>query len=214
MPMHILIHPVYFGSIEQFSVISRAEAITFEKQDNYQKQTYRNRTFIATPEGSLLLNIPIKHTSKGKRGERERVHQKYKDVKIENDFRWQREHWKSIQIAYRTSPFFEFYEDDLAPLYEKKYTFLMDFNLDCFEVIKEILGLELQVGFTESYQLSPEGVEDYRHLVNSKNKNSIPLQPYTQVLEKHHGFLSNLSVIDLIFNEGTQALSYLKNQTL
>jgi hypothetical protein len=210
--LNILIHPLYFGSIEQFSVIARAGAITFEKHDNYQKQTYRNRTFIATPEGPLLLNIPIKHTSKGKRGERERVHQKYKDVKIENDFRWQREHWKSIQIAYRTSPFFEFYEDDFAPLYEKPYAYLMDFNLDTFKVLKEALRLEMPVDFTEVYDQSPQELVDYRGLALAKNKTTFQQQPYVQVQEKHHGFLPNLSIIDLLFNEGTQALTYLKNQ--
>src|SRR5690606_9969367 len=154
-----------------------------------------------------------RHTSKGKRGERERVHQKYKDVKIENDFRWQREHWKSIQIAYRTSPFFEFYEDDFAPLYEKPYTYLMDFNLDTFEVLNEALDLDLKADFTEVYDKSPQELVDYRGLALAKNKPAFQQQPYVQVQEKHHGFLPNLSVIDLLFNEGTQALTYLKNQT-
>lgn len=212
--MNILIHPLYFGSIEQFSAIARASAITFEKHDNYQKQTYRNRTYIATPEGPLLLNIPIKHTSKGQRGERERVHQKYSDVQIENNFRWQREHWKSIQIAYRTSPFFEFYEDDLAPLYEKKYTFLMDFNLETFAVLKDLLKLDIPVDFTETYNKTHEKLVDYRYMAIAKRAGSFQPLPYIQVQEKHHGFLPNLSVIDLIFNEGTRALDYLKSQKL
>lgn len=212
--MHILIHPLYFGSILQFVAIAKATTITFEMHDNYQKQTYRNRTFIATPEGPLLLNIPIKHSSKGKRGERERVHQKYKDVRIENDFPWQREHWKSIQIAYRSSPFFEFFEDDFAPLYEKKYSHLMDFNLECFEVIKDALGIDLDVHFTESYEISIGDKVEYRTLASAKNKFDFKNQPYAQVLQKHHDFLPNLSVIDLLFNEGTNALSYLENQKL
>lgn len=212
--MNILIHPLYFGSIEQFVAIAQAGGVTFEKYDNYQKQTYRNRTYIATPEGPLLLNIPIKHTSKGKRGERERVHQKYKDVKIENDFRWQREHWKSIQIAYRTSPFFEFYEDDFAPLYQKPFTFLMDFNLETFAVLKEALRLDTSVEFTETFQLTPTEIKDLRTLAVAKNKANFQPEPYIQVQEKHHGFLPNLSIIDLLFNMGPQSLPYLKNQQL
>lgn len=212
--MHILIHPVYYGSIAQFTAISKADEITFEKHDNYQKQTYRNRTFIATPEGPLLLNIPIKHTSKGKRGERARVHQKYKEVRIENDFPWQREHWKSIQIAYRSSPFFEFFEDDFAPLYEKNYTHLMDFNLDAFNVVKEALGMDLSINFTVTYESLIKEKIDYRNLADAKNNLDFKNDPYTQVLQKHHHFLPNLSIIDLLFNEGTNALSYLENQTL
>lgn len=212
--MNILIHPLYFGSIEQFVAIAQADGVTFEKHDNYQKQTYRNRTYIATPEGPLLLNIPIKHTSKGKRGERERVHQKYKDVKIENDFRWQREHWKSIQIAYRSSPFFEFYEDDFAPLYQKPHTFLMDFNLETFAILKEALRLDITVDFTETYQPKPLEIQDFRTLAIAKNTTGFQPEPYIQVQEKHHRFLPNLSIIDLLFNMGPQSLPYLKNQQL
>lgn len=212
--MHILIHPVYFGSIAQFAAISKADEITFEKQDNFQKQTLRNRTYIATPEGSLLLNIPIKHSSKGKRGERKKVHQKYKDVRIENDFPWQREHWKSIQISYRSSPFFEFFEDDFAPLYQKKYQFLMDFNIETFEVLKEALGIDLNINFTDTYEVDTKDKVNYRNLVSAKSSVTFNNDPYTQVLEKYHSFLPNLSVIDLLFNEGTNALSYLENQKL
>lgn len=212
--MHILIHPLYFGSIQQFTAIAKATEITFEMHDNFQKQTYRNRTFIATPEGPLLLNIPIKHTSKGKRGERERVHQKYKEVRIENDFPWQKEHWKSIQIAYRSSPFFEFFEDDFAPLYEKKFTHLMDFNLETFEVIKDALSIDIKINQSNSYVISPKELVDYRKFASAKNNTSFKNTPYTQVLEKYHDFLPNLSVIDLLFNEGTNALSYLESQNL
>lgn len=212
--MNILIHPLYYGSIEQFVAIAQADTVTFEKYDNYQKQTYRNRTYIATPEGPLLLNIPIKHTSKGQRGERERVHQKYSEVQIENSFQWQREHWKSIQIAYRTSPFFEYYEDDFAPLYEKKHTHLMEFNLEAFSVLKNILRPDIPIDFTEVYHKAPENLIDFRRLANAKSNSTFQPTPYVQVQEKHHGFLPNLSVIDLIFNEGPQALNYLKSQKL
>lgn len=212
--MHILLHPLYFGSIEQFTAIAKATTITFEKHDNYQKQTYRNRAHIATPEGQLSLNIPIKHSSKGNRGNRERVHQKYNEVLIENDFNWQREHWKTLQIVYRSSPFFEFYEDDFAPLYQNKYTHLMQFNLAAFELLKEALGLQLTLNYTDTYQKIVPHVKDLRHLALAKNKSSFVNEPYIQVHQKYHKFLPNLSVIDLLFNEGTNALNYLQNQHL
>src|SRR5690606_3627867 len=94
--MNILIHPAYFGTIESYIALAQAEKITLEVADNYQKQTYRNRTYITTSTGKLSLNIPIKHTSAGTRGARVAVHQKYKDVKTENDFPWRKTHWKSI----------------------------------------------------------------------------------------------------------------------
>ena len=98
----ILLHPAYFPSIIQMIAVTQAEHVVLEIEDNYQKQTYRNRTYIAHTNGKLLLNIPIRHVKNGNR-------QKTKNVIIENDFPWQSHHWKSIQTAYKTSPFFEYY---------------------------------------------------------------------------------------------------------
>ena len=109
----ILLHPTYYPSIEQMAAIAQAKNVVFEAQDNYQKQTYRNRCYIAHTNGTLLLNIPIKHSKGGNR-------QKTKEVVVENAFPWQKEHWRSIQNAYRTSPFFEFYEDELHPFFTQK----------------------------------------------------------------------------------------------
>ncbi len=194
--------------------MAQAESVTFETEDNYQKQTFRNRTYIATANGVLLLNIPIKHISKGTRGVRDKAHQKYNEVRIENDFPWQKEHWKSIQIAYRSSPFFEYYEDDFAPLFEKKQKYLMDFNLKCFEVVSEALSLDFIPEKTNIYQKEVTDKVDFRNLVNPKEKQEFSFERYTQVLQKDDEFLSNLSILDLLFNEGTRALTYLEKQKL
>jgi len=194
--------------------MAQAESVTFETEDNYQKQTFRNRTYIATANGMLLLNIPIKHISQGTRGIRDKTHQKYKEVRIENDFPWQKEHWKSIQIAYRSSPFFEYYEDDFAPLFETKQEFLMDFNLKCFEVVSDALSLDFIAEKTSIYQKKISDKIDFRSLVNPKEKQEFDFATYIQVLQKDDAFLSNLSILDLLFNEGTRALTYLEKQKL
>lgn len=203
--MRILIHPTYFGSIEQFVAIAKSDEMVFEVQDNYQKQTYRNRMYIYGANGKLLLNIPIKHNSgKGR--------QKYRDVKIENDFPWQKEHFKSLESAYRTSPFFEFYEDEIAPLYQKKQHFLMDFNFECFNLITDLLPLKADVSKTVSYEKEVSDSMDYRHLVNAKKETAQGLTKYTQVFEGKYQFIPNLSILDLLFNEGPNALTYLEAQ--
>lgn len=201
-----LIHPAYFGPIDQFSAMAQAEEVLFENEDNYQKQTYRNRQYIYGANGKLLLNIPIKHNSAkvGNSG-----HQKYKDVQIENTFHWQRDHWRSLQTAYRTSPFFEYYEDDFVSLYEKPATYLLDFNYRCFEVISSLLSLDFNYSKTEKFNESPKDCIDLRHLIIAKRQNPTNQKPYQQVFEDKHGFLQNLSILDLLFNEGPQAIDYL-----
>ena len=202
----ILLHPSYFPSIEQMAAVAQAEKVVFEVEDNYQKQTYRNRTFIAHSNGKLLLNIPIKHNKAKNR-------QKTKNVIVENDFPWQEQHWKSLQSAYRTSPFFEYYEDELEHLFTEPVAGLMEHNMKIFDLLCELIGIEVEVSKTTSFEKNPE-IADFRILINSKMKSDFKTEEYTQVHGANHPFLPNLSVLDLLFNEGPNSLSYLERQSL
>jgi hypothetical protein len=202
-----LLHPMYFGSILQYVAIAQSDAVIFENEDNYQKQTYRNRTYIYGANGKLLLTIPIKHTQKQGR-------QLYRDVRIENDFQWQALHWKSLETAYRTSPFFEYYEDEFVHLFEKPKEFLLDFNYECMQIVLECLQLDISFSKTTRYDKNPKEIVDLRDLVNAKKEKPHHLQPYIQVFEDKHRFIPNLSILDLIFNEGTNALTYLEHQSI
>ncbi len=202
-----LLHPTYFGSIAQFVAIAQADTIVFEDCDNYQKQTYRNRTYIYGANGKLLLTIPIKHTG-------DKTRQLYRDVRIENDFQWQLLHWRSIQTAYRTSPFFEFYEDEFAHLYEKKKEFLLDFNYQCLQAVLSCLQIDISFTKTIEYKKTIEGTIDHRALVNAKKTMLPKTEQYIQVFAQKHGFIPNLSILDLLFNEGTNTLTYLESQSI
>lgn len=203
--MDILIHPTYFPSISHFVAMVKANSVTFEMEDNFQKQTNRNRMYIYSPNGIQLLNIPIKHSKE--------LHQKTKDVRLETAFDWQKQHFKSLEAAYRTSPFFEYYEDAIAPIFNKKHTFLMDLNFETIEIVKKCLGLTLEEHKTIEYFHEVPNLEDYRILANGKKDNA-SFEEYTQVFEEKHGYLNNLSILDLLFNEGRYALEYLKKQTI
>ncbi|WP_147679117.1 WbqC family protein [Algibacter pacificus] len=204
--MNILIHPTYFPSIAHFVAIANADNLVFEMDDNFLKQTYRNRAYIYGANGKLTLNIPVIHSQKNR--------QKYRDVKIFNTENWQSLHWKSLLSAYRTSPFFEYYEDELQPLFEMKADFILDFNLKCFEIVSECLQLDINTSKTETYQKAPEGTEDFRFLVNAKKELPQNFEEYTQVFGNKHGYIPNLSILDLLFNEGPNALNYLESQTI
>ncbi len=200
---------MYFGSISQYAVIAQSDSIIFENEDNYQKQTYRSRNYIYGANGKLLLTIPIKHS-----GDKNNSKQLYKDVKIENEFKWQLLHWKSIESAYRTSPFFEYYEDEMIHLFEKRKDFLLDFNYECMEVIQDCLQLDVSYTKTLTYQKEVETVIDLRTLVNAKKEKQYELSSYIQVFSDKYGFIPNLSILDLLFNEGTNALTYLEEQQI
>lgn len=203
--MNIIIHPSYFPSISHFVAIAKADLVTFEMEDNFQKQTNRNRMYIYSPNGIQLLNVPIKH-SKNK-------HQRIKEVKIENDFDWQKQHFKSLEAAYRTSPFFEYFEDDIIPIFQKKHTFLIDLNLETMAVVSKCLRFEFDYDETTEYFHQVDEKTDFRNLINGK-KDTSEFEAYTQVFGEKHGYLNNLSILDLLFNEGRYALDYLKKQPL
>ena len=201
----VLLHPIYFSPISQYVAIANAKELVFEIEDNFQKQTYRNRCYIYTADGKHLLNVPIQHT-KG-------IKQKTKDVKIDYKDDWHKLHLKTLQTAYSSSPFFEFYIDDLKPIFEKKVTFLLDLNLKCHELIMDALQLEIPYSKTSEYQKDVQFL-DARKLAVAKTKEEFVLDRYIQVFEQNKGFLSNLSILDLLFMEGPNALNYLENQTI
>ena len=204
--MKILLHPTYFPSIAHFVAMVQADTVIFEVEDNYQKQTYRNRCHIYGANGRLSLNIPVHHTHKNR--------QLYRDVKISNDSKWQLQHWKSLQSAYRTSPFYEYYEDDLAPLFHDRYEFLMDFNFACLDIVLDCLQFEITYQKTQIFEKESTLAIDARSLVNARKEQQFELLPYTQVFSNKHGFISNLSILDLLCNEGTTSLNYLETQNL
>lgn len=196
----------YGGSLTLWAYLVQADAIIFEKHDHYQKQTQRNRQYIHGANGILLLSIPIKHL--GKEG-----HQSYKDIKIDNSFPWQSQHWKSLQNAYRSSPYFEYYECELAPIYKNKYTSLYTFNKTLFDVLKNLMGINTTVSFTEKYTPFTTTL-DTRHLLQVKKKAPVITLEYAQVFRDKNGFIPNLSVLDLLFNLGPESLSKLKRCVL
>ena len=202
--MSILIHPTYFPSVSHFVAMLQADAVVFEADDNFQKQTNRNRMYIYSANGLQLLNIPVKHSAE--------PNQKYRDVKIENDFNWQKQHFKSLEAGYRTSPYFEFFEDDIRLIFEKKHSFLMDLNLEIHEIVTDCLGTKIPYTKTDEYFKEPSQT-DFRYLANGKKDENI-FDSYIQVFNDKHGFLNNLSILDLLFNEGRHAVDYLKKQTL
>ncbi|MEW4925145.1 WbqC family protein [Algibacter sp. 2305UL17-15] len=204
--MTVIIHPTYFPNIAHFIAMVRAKNITFEMQDNFVKQTYRNRTYIYGANGKLMLNIPVIYSQKNR--------QKYSDVKIFNEEKWQLQHWKSLESAYKTSPFFEFYEDEIKPLFFEEAEYLLEFNIKCFQVICECLQLELETSKTITFEKKVKDKTDFRFLVNSKIETIHNFETYTQVFSNKLGFINNLSILDLLFNEGPNALNYLESQTI
>jgi len=198
--------PTYFSPISQYVAITKSEEITFEIQDNFQKQSYRTRCYIYSANGKQLLNIPVKHPVTNKR-------KKTKDTLVENNFPWQNQHFKSLQSAYRSSPYFEYFEDDLATIFNKKYKYLLDVNIDTFLFITDALESSQKYNKTEYYEISTLK-NDFRHFSDAKKDHGLHIPKYTQIFDEKHNFLNNLSIIDLLFMEGGNTYSFLENITI
>ena len=192
----------YFPNVFYCSWILNQTKILFVEDTHFQKQTFRNRTEIHGANGRLKLTIPVEHN-------KTQWHQKEHEVCVSNDMNWQKHHWKSICNAYRSSPYFEYYEPDLAPFFEKKVNRLMTFNLDVLLKIMDLIYAPL------NYKLVKWSAKAHLRmdtLVNAKKDYLFQNVPYTQVFESKNGFLRNLSILDVVFNLGPDSVAYLKTQ--
>ena len=198
----VLLSTTYFGPIQWYQKLYRADEAWIEQHEHFIKQTYRSRCIIATTQGTQALTVPV---------ERDLLNsQSIKDIRISDHGNWRHLHWNALQSAYGESPFFEYYEDDLRPFFEKRWTFLFDFNEAIREKVCELLDITPVVRFTERYV--SDHASDYREAINPKHPAPDPdflPRRYYQVYEAKHGFLPNLSIVDLLFNMGPEAIFYL-----
>ena len=252
--MKALLSSTYFGPIQWYQKLNRYDECLIERHESFIKQTYRNRMIIPTTNGPLSLTIPTNHD----------LSLSMKDIRISDHANWRHVHWNALLSAYGESPFFEYYQDDIRPFYEKKYEFLFDFNMETTEKMIELLDIRPKISITEEYILSEErrvksgefnGLANHKvqseeseeqrtkseefdsianHKVQSSNlkvqskevqsivdfRDAIrPKKPlpdaefapkrYYQVYGQKHGFLPNMSILDLLFNEGNEAIFYL-----
>ena len=206
MPQAVFSLP-YFGPVSTYVALIQYDQILIEAAENYQKQTHRNRQYIYGANGKLMLNIPVKRSHSHER-------LTYRQSQIENEFDWQNLHFKSLETAYRTSPYFEFYEADIEPLFKEKFDSLFDFNLKCFNTIIELLNIDLNYAFTEKFQEKYQEINDHRNLIQAKGVDYSFGKAYHQVFENKHGFLKDLSILDLLFNIGPESTAYLRSINL
>jgi len=206
----VLLSTAYLGPVQYYTKLNHFTNVLIEQHENFNKQTYRNRCTILGANGPQDLVIPV---SKGRR-----MKASIRELKISYEENWQRVHWKAIVSAYNNSPYFEYYEFDLAPFFhQKRYELLFGFNQKLQNVICELLEIEPSVSFTEKYLVpGTTSIPDYRSAIHPKQQAAIPdphfeAQTYTQVFSEKFAFVPNLSILDLLFNEGPNAANILEN---
>ena len=217
--MKALLSSTYFGPIQWYQKLNRYDECLIERHESFIKQTYRNRMLIPTTNGPLALTIPTNHNTS----------LAMKDIRISDHANWRHVHWNALLSAYGESPFFEYYQDDIRPFYEKKYEFLFDFNMEITEKMIELLDIRPKISITNEYFLSEErkvkreefnsftnhkveSIKDFREAIRPKKPlpdAEFESKRYYQVYEQKLGFQPNMSILDLLFNEGNEAIFYL-----
>lgn len=202
-----LLQTTYFGPIQWYQKLYRYDRCHIEQYDSYQKQTYRNRCLIATANGVQALTVPVEHSDDK---------MLTKDLRISDHNQWRRVHWNALQSAYSESPFFDYYADDLHPFFEKKFDFLIDFNEAIRQKICELIDIQPHVEYTSEYTSAighqPSAIVDYRDVIHAKHPQADDMfeaKQYWQVFQHKHGFLPNLSILDLLFCMGPESVFYL-----
>lgn len=204
----VILSTAYLPPVEYISAIYNSSGTLIEQYERFQKQSYRSRCHIYSASGLLALTIPVSRA--------DGHYLPIREMRIDYSGKWQQEHWRAIVSAYRTTPFFEYYEDDFAPFYHKRYEFLFDFNSELLTMILNLMGIKCNVEFSQKFihEYSNQEILDLRESIHPKR------EPFTHLLKKESGhyfqvfahklgFIPNLSSADLLFNEGPDSISYL-----
>lgn len=192
----------YLAPLHYFARMLSANQVFIEQHENYIKQTYRNRCVILSANGAMPLSIPV--------DKKEFTKCPIRDIRLSAHNKWQTLHWRSIEAAYNSSPFFEYYRDDLVPYFEKKWDFLFDFNMAIQETILSCMEVSPSISYTDHFEKTIPDMLDFRTSMQpTENPEEIDTHyrpiPYYQVFDQKWGFVPNLSIIDLLFNMGTEA---------
>lgn len=201
---NILLSTAFFPPISYIKHLIGANTIYFEQHENYIKQSYRNRCKIYAANGVMNLSVPVVVATRKK--------VLIRDVQIDYATNWQKQHFKSIESAYRSSPFYEYLVGDFESYFEQKHKYLFDYNLQIINTICSILDVSLNIQLTETYQADPADCLDLRNEIHPKDEiiqNHLISDEYPQVFSEKHGFEKDLSILDLLFNLGSDAYSYL-----
>jgi hypothetical protein len=197
----ILISTAYLPPTEYFTVISQADKIFVEREENYLKQTYRNRCYILSAHGPQLLSVPVYLGS---------VHKTLiKDIRIDYSKRWQQVHLRALTASYNSSPYFEFYFENIEKIISKNHEFLIDMNMELTEIILIILNLEKKISGTAVFEPEMNLEYDFRYIISPKKESLFPAKNYFQVFINSGSFFPRLSILDLVFNMGPEAGKYL-----
>ena len=201
-PANILLPTAYFPPVSYFAHMIRSSKAYIEQMETYPKQTYRNRCEIMTSAGKHSLVIPVTRPDGN--------HTITRDIEICHRERWQQNHWKSIQTAYSSSPYFNYYADIIQPLFDLKETSLIAHNQKILLVICKIAGIKPSLAITKDYVKKPGELIDLRLEISPKKKQSgMSFPEYPQVFSHKYGFIQNLSILDLMFNLGPETSDYL-----
>ena len=202
--MTALLSASYFGPVQWYQKLYRYPSVLIEQYDSYQKQTYRNRCLIATSNGVQALTVPVERPAGG-------FHSvAFKDVRVSDHGNWRHLHREALRSAYSDSPFFLFYADDILPLFDLHSHFLIDYDMEICRVVCRLIDISPCVSLTSHYM--PACPADFRDVISPKHPlpdDDFSPAPYYQVFSQRIGFQPNLSILDLLFNMGPEAVFYL-----
>jgi len=199
-----LLTTAFFPPISYFAAIVQADNVIIEAHEHYQKKSYRSRCYIAGPHAKQMLNIPIDRPNGNNT-----IITDAKLLYIEN---WQKQHWNSLITAYNSSPFLLYYQDEIEAVFFNKYDTLWELNKELLALLMELMQIETPISYTQEYIKLPTDIKDYRSIINPRN--TPDYEPYIQVFGDKHGFISDLSILDLLFNLGPDASHYLSKINL
>jgi hypothetical protein len=202
--MKLVLSTAYLPPISYFKQLLNADEVIIERHEHFVKQTYRNRCHIAAANGLLSLSIPLQ-----KLGDKESISEK----RISYAEDWQSLHWRSLVSAYKSSPYFEYFEADFKLFYEKEHELLFEYNLELLKLLLKLMRIEREIKFTGEYNSIYENTVDLRNAISPKIESAQNTRSYYQVFANKNGFIPNLSIVDLLFNEGLGALELLSETT-